>query len=166
MNKATIQWNDYTLIYADTDATFEIKRYEDHRINRLGYILDAIRSRSICHKFFTDIEQSSIMITTLKNPPVARYNINDSWPDTIEIESIVIRMDRLYEILALSIQNYITNNYDTPEIILIGKKLLPAIVSGNLPTTKFEINMQKWYRVIYIPDMQDIIILSNRDIKR
>ena len=37
-------------------------------------------------------------------------------------------------------------------------------VSGNLPTTKFEINMQKWYRVIYIPDIQDIIILSNRDI--
>ena len=79
------------------------------------------------------------------------------------MNSVTINISELYKILALKVQSYMINNYDDPELIIIGDDLLPAIENGKLPSSKFKLNLQRWYKVLYIPNFKGITVLGELD---
>lgn len=159
MNKADIEWNDMVVIYTDKKNYYEISRAQNMG-KKLGGMLDYIKSQSICDHFFKQIKYDAMCIPI----EVARIDApNNRWetPDAvIRIENVIISMEQLYRLLALQVQDYKSKNYTSPSIILIGSELHPAIVNGKLPDSRFIIKVPGWYTVVYIPNLEKIIILG------
>lgn len=170
MNNADIEWDDIVVTYTDNKNYYQIYRKQTDLGKRLGNILDYIKSRSIHDHFFKQMEYDAICIPiqiASVEPSNSRWDTPDA---TIRIESAVISMEQLYKLLAMKVQDYISKNYSSPSIILIGNELQPAIADGKLPDSRFIIKVPGWYTTVYIPNLEKIIILgediTNAETKR
>lgn len=167
MNSATITWDKYTLTYKDNESESKWDRYQDAGIDKLARTLDGLKSLSIYKYFFESIDYDGITVPVSVSQFRAKVqSIDATYDDTIYIESVTIDVSSLYEILALKVQSYMMDNYDKPALILIGDDLLPAISNGGLPAGKFKLNLQRWYKVLYIPGLKEIIVLGESDVSK
>ena len=165
MNSATIEWDDNTLTYSDNESTSKWFRYENKSVDKLAGMMDGLKSLSIYKYFFESTDYDNLVIPILSSQSHAKVqSIDAAYDDMIIIESVTINISELYKILALKVQSYMINNYDDPELIIIGDDLLPAIENGKLPSSKFKLNLQRWYKVLYIPNFKGITVLGESDI--
>lgn len=162
MNTCKIGWDSSYMVLDFEQSGNKLFKYSGIESMNFFNTLEHLQKTALRTHFMEGYPYKIIQHQYLEQIDLGQWLHRDMPPEKREVTLLhfTINMNMFFDIVYDELHKFISANRSKPKLIIIGKPLHKAITEGSLPDNRIQLNYPNFYKTIYVPEEEGIIVLG------